>query len=366
VLVGLAVLFVVLAAIASRVTLPEYALVPGQAQPVAGLLTVPDGHGHHVDGATLLTDVGVDPVTLASWIGAQFSSDTTLVPRNVLTGHLPVSEFDAQGTVDMEESQLTANAVALRQLGYQVPERDVGATVYVIDPNSPAWHALHIGDVISAVDGTAVTNPAQLVAAIRRHRPGETVTLRVGSISKPLPGHDVSVRLGSMRSGGHTVAFLGIGAPGAEVEAMGTQPHYAFPFEVKIDSDNIGGPSAGLAFTLGILDSLSGGHLTGGRTVAATGTIRPDGSVGEVGGVAQKTVAVERAHASVFVVPQGELGVARAHATPGLKVVGVSSLHQALAELRHLGGVTGPADSGPPPGPGGHSVPEDWKYSPWS
>jgi len=151
---------------------------------------------------------------------------------------------------------------------------------------------------------------------------------------------------------------------------MGTQPVYDFPFPVSINSDDIGGPSAGLAWTLGILNSLSGGRLTGGRIIAATGTIRPDGSVGDVGGVQQKTVAVERAGATLFLVPltstHYELKIARSMATPGLKVMEVGSLSQALTDLEHAGGHLGDAAKGPPPGPDGHSVPTDWKDSPWS
>jgi PDZ domain-containing protein len=206
--------------------------------------------------------------------------------------------------------------------------------------------------------------------AVRSHRPGDTVTIRVGSIAHPTPGHDVSVRLGSITSNHKRVAFLGIGDPDVPVAGMGTQPEYDFPFAVSINSDGIGGPSAGLAWTLGILNTLSGGDLTGGRIVAATGTIRPDGSVGDVGGVQQKTVAVERAGATLFLVPQtpthAELKIARSLATPGLKVMEVSSLAEALTDLEHLGGTLGPAAQGPPAGPDGHSVPTDWQESPWS
>ena len=98
--------------------------------------------------------------------------------------------------------------------------------------------------------------------------------------------------------------FIGIGDPqAADIPAMGTQPAYEFPFSVSINSDDIGGPSAGLAWTLGIISKLSGGDITGGKTVAATGTIHPDGTVGDVGGVKQKTVAVQRAGATLSWCP---------------------------------------------------------------
>jgi PDZ domain-containing protein len=108
---------------------------------------------------------------------------------------------------------------------------------------------------------------------------------------------------------------------------------------VSVDAGNIGGPSAGLAFTLAILDALSGGRLTGGHTVAATGTIDAQGNVGDVGGVQEKTAAVEKAGAQVFFVPEVELAVARSVAGKSLQVVGVTRLQQVLGILqRRYGG----------------------------
>jgi PDZ domain-containing protein len=352
----------------SLITAPYTELIPGDALPVSSLITVPSGRAHPIRGKVLLTDVGVQTLHYLEYYWGQIFSnpDNSVVPTGEVTYNLPDSEFDAQGTVDMAESQLTAKSVALRQLGYAVPMRDVGVTIYVIDPTSPAWGTLQVGDVITSIDGTPTTSPLALQAAIRAHQPGEVVTIRVGSIAQPTPGHDVSVRLGSLTSDHKKTAFLGIGDPGVPVAGMGTQPEYDFPFPVSINSDDIGGPSAGLAWTLGILNTLSGGNLTGGRIVAATGTIRPDGTVGDVGGVQQKTVAVNEAGATVFLVPEPELSVAKAMAGPDLKVFAVQTLGQALTDLERLGGKLGPAAQGPPPGPDGHSVPTDWQYSPWS
>jgi PDZ domain-containing secreted protein len=190
--------------------------------------------------------------------------------------------------------------------------------------------------------------------------------LRVGTVADPAAGHDVTLKLGAMKEDGKTVPFVGIGDPKAPINGMGTQPVYTYPFPIRMSTDGIGGPSAGLAFTLGIINSLSGGHLTGGHIVAATGTIHPDGTVGDVGGVKEKTVAVKRAGATLFLVPPQEYAVARAKAGAGLKVVAVSSLSQAISVLEHQGGTPGAAAVGPPPGPGGDSVPFDWQDSPWT
>jgi PDZ domain-containing protein len=116
------------------------------------------------------------------------------------------------------------------------------------------------------------------------------------------------------------------------------QLRFDFPFTVNVDSAGIGGPSAGLAFTLGILDALRPGELTGGHRVAVTGTISLDGTVGPVGGVVQKTAAVRAAGIGLFLVPPQEYDMARAHAGSKLKVVRVSTLEDALRALGQQGG----------------------------
>ena len=348
-------------------TAPYYEIVPGDAQPVSGLVSVPSAQAHPVTGKILLTDVGVNTMTYLAFIPAWLDPNADIVPAGELTAGLPVSEFDAQGVVDMEESQLTAKAVALRQLGYQVPETDAGVTAYVIDPHGPSWNVLHVGDVVTAINGIPTPDPNQLVSVLHsRFQPGQTVRVTVGTVTKPTPGRDVTVRLGSTRQGSKVYPLIGIGDLHAPIPSMGTQPVYDLPFPVSISSDGIGGPSAGLAFTLGIIDTLTGGRLTGGKIVAATGTIHPDGTVGDVGGVAQKTVAVQRAGATLFLVPPQELAVARSKATGGLRVEAVADLAQAMADLQALGGQLGDAAKGPPAGPGGHSVPEGWQGAPWT
>jgi PDZ domain-containing protein len=259
--VGVLLVLAALVIASSIISVPYYALAPGDALPVSALITVPAQHRHPVKGQILLTDVEVESLKLIDYFGAELDPDDDVVPTGALTGGLPVSEFDAQGVVDMEESQMTAHAVALRQLGYSVPERDAGVTIYVIDPGSPAWRTLQVGDVVTSVNGTPTTNPQALVNAVRTQHPGDVVRLQVGTIADPTPGRTVSVRLSSTVEDHQKVAFLGIGDPQVPIAAMGTQPTYDFPFAVSINSDNIGGPSAGLAWTLGIINTVSGGHL---------------------------------------------------------------------------------------------------------
>src|SRR6202043_3435108 len=137
-------------------------------------ISVPPGRGHPLHGKVLLTDVGVQTLHYLEYYYEQIfpNPDNTIVPTGEVTYNLPESQFTAQGVVDMAESQLTAKSVALRQLGYSVPEHDVGVTIYVIDPGSPASSSLQVGEVVTSIDNTPTTNPVALQKAVRSHQPG--------------------------------------------------------------------------------------------------------------------------------------------------------------------------------------------------
>lgn len=348
----LLVILLVAIIVSFRINLPYFALVPGQAQAVGPLLTVPQGRAHHVNGQLLLTDVGEGDVTLGNWLYYKLDSNAQLYKKSdFIASGTSEQEYDQQGVVEMDESQLTAAAVSLRQLGYSVPYYNAGVLVWATEAGTGAYTALQVGDVITAVDSDPTPTAEALSKAMVGRKPGQKVTLKVGTVDNPQKDHYVTVKLSSTRVSGKVVAIIGV--------QVFTQPGWTYPFHVSVNVNNIGGPSAGLAFTLGLLDTLDGGNLTGGRTISATGTICADGSVGQVGGVPQKTVAVENAHATIFLVPEAEVAQAKQKATSSLHVFGVSTLAQALQDLESLGGKLGTAATGPPAGPGGHSLPSD-------
>jgi PDZ domain-containing protein len=204
---------------------------------------------------------------------------------------------------------------------------------------------LKVSQVITAVNGTAVTGVCSLDSALHGLQPGTKATLSVEQSTVKESGAFVNgpivarpITLGAPPKG-LTAGACGLGKPTAFLGILPiTQESWAFPVKVVVRTQDIGGPSAGLSMTLGIIDKLSGGHLTGGHTIAATGTIEANGSVGDVGGVAQKTVAVERAGATVFFVPPQEKKAAMSKDTPQLHVYAVSTLDQALQILERLGG----------------------------
>lgn len=321
-----AALVALLLGVLALVPIPYYSLSPGLARQVNDLVVIDGAQVYPPDGEVLLTTVSLRHVTAFEAVAGWFDGDVEVLHEDVL---FPPSIEDptAFNLALMRSSKETALLVAFQQLGYPVAEHGEGALVIGVMPGLPAEGVFEPGDVILRVDGAAVTTSGQAVAALSGRSPGENVRFTVFSLSRDDTREEI-VQLAEREGGGSVVG----------VNLQTYLPRFDFPFEVDIDSGTIGGPSAGLAFTLAVLDALTPGELTGGRTVAATGTIDIDGRVGPVGGVGQKTVAVKEAGATVFLVPRSEAPVARAKAGDSLRVVGVETLDDALRALTELGG----------------------------
>jgi Lon-like protease len=228
----------------------------------------------------------------------------------------------------MNDSQLTAKAVALETLGYEVPRTGKGAQVVAVDPESPAAGTLEVGDVITAIDGTPVTLSEEIGPLVRDRTPGEPVTM---TVTRGDEERTVTVDTRAAADG----EFEGQAQVGIATQTLDLQ--YDFPVDITIDTGKVGGPSAGLAFTLTIIDEMTPGSLTAGANIAVTGTIQPDASVGEIGGIEQKAAAAQDAGATLFIVPAAEAGEARRYAGD-MDVVGVENLDDALAALEAAGG----------------------------
>ncbi|HEX3980937.1 MAG TPA: S16 family serine protease, partial [Acidimicrobiales bacterium] len=323
--------------VASRWNLNYYALLPGTAQPVQQFITVPADKGHPVTHPVLLTDVEIGRVTALTYLFYRLQSNSTLEQVEAVTGGTPPSQLNAQGALEMSQAENDAKAAALTRLGYSVPATPSGAVIFGTYPGTPAYRALSVGDVVTAVDGVATPTAKALVTTLARYHSGDTVrlTVRKGGTAPPAP-IPITLKTTEVDVGGGQMVKLDLGIQPED------QVDFTYPFDVTIDVTNIGGPSAGLAMTLGVIDALTSGSITGGRTVAATGTIDSQGDVGDVGGVAQKTVAVENAGASIFLVPPQEYKAAMSKDRPGLKVYAVSTLDQALDVLAAHGGTVPP------------------------
>lgn len=314
---------------ANNIQVPYYAIAPGDALAVRPLVRVVDGPSFTPKGSMFLCTVSLGPTTIFEALQGWLDPNVDVVPERVIVP--PNADADEVRTINlqaMDTSKEQAIGVAFEELGYDAITGG-GAEIVQVQKGSPGAGLLVAGDVITAIDGTPVELDAEAVTTLRTHEPGDvahlTITPKGGGAPK-----DVPVTLGTNPDGS--------GRPFVGVNLRTAAPRFNFPYKVDIASDRIGGPSAGLAFTLQVLDQLTKGELTGGRQVAATGTIELDGSVGEVGGVAQKTAAVRAAGVHLFLVPTSEVADARRHAGKGLRVEGVRNIHDALRILAGLGG----------------------------
>lgn len=322
--------------------LPYYALAPGSARNVTPLIEAGEPADlYPPEGEVLLTTISLQQVHPFQAVVGWLRSDVDVLPEEaVLPPDTSDQEYRQFNYQVMDESKQNAIVVALRRLGYEVKEKGEGALVEKVLPQFPAQGRLQPGDVIKAIEGKPIALVTDATAIISAHEPGDVLTIDLVQADGTEPRQVQVPVAADPEQGGKTV--LG-------VFLRSFKRDFDLPFDVDIQSGNIGGPSAGLAFTLSVIDSLSPGELTGGRKVAVTGTIEIDGRVGDVGGVAQKTSAVKAAGADVFLVPAGEYEVAKARAGSRLTVIKVTTLQEALDALGSLGGdlsALGPATPG--------------------
>jgi PDZ domain-containing protein len=256
-------------------------------------------------------------IPLTRVFGSWLDPTSAVVPTRLLYPESETSQqVEQQGTEEMLQSQDAAAVAALRHLGLPVT---LFVSVGEITPGSPASRSLHTGERILAVDGTPVSTGSQVVALVRKHKPGDTVRFEVLRSGKPTQVDVVTVPSAE----DPTVALVGF------VPVDG----YSSPVKVTIRLANVGGPSAGLMFTLGVVDKLTPQQENGGLHVAGTGTMDVDGNVGTIGGIRQKMAGARSDGATVFLVPAGNCSEALLGVPAGLRLVKVTTLDDALSGL---------------------------------
>jgi Lon-like protease len=225
-------------------------------------------------------------------------------------------ETQTQDTEEMASSQELATAAALTQLhiSYQ-NEVEVVSTV----AGYPASKSLKAGDIIEAVDGKPVTQDTSLSSVITSQPVGTTFQVEVLRAGKTL-----------------TFPIASKSSKGTPVIGVQVQQTYKFPFNVNISVGNIGGPSAGMMFALGIIDKITNMNLTGGKFIAGTGEITQAGQVEPIGGIQQKMVGARDAGATVFLAPAGNCSDVVGAVPAGLQVVKVSTLSGAISDLQAI------------------------------
>jgi Lon-like protease len=303
----------------------EYVFLPDPPHNADELVQVPGEKTEPENGGIYMVDIVVRKASLLEWLlgklhAPQLHEGASLVP-GVEVNPAGVSEAQQrrQSLNEMSQSQLVAAAVALRYLGHKVDAKPDGAQVTLVYPNSPADGKLQIGDVIIEANGKKVATTGDLRTAMAPVKPGQEVTFVV------------------RRSGGRQDVRLGTRADPQEPNRavvgviIEQSADIDLPVKVRINAGSIGGPSAGLAFALDIVDE-SGRDLDHGRKIVVTGALDLDGKVEPIGGIQQKTIAAKDAHAALFLVPDENAVEAKRNAG-GMKVVPVSSFREALSAL---------------------------------
>lgn len=219
-----------------------------------------------------------------------------------------------QDSEQMVNSQQTAQAAALCQLGISFTTID---TISGTISGLPAAGRLHRGDVVKAVDGKPVTCKSSAATMIRARPVGHRVVLTIARSGK--------VRTVALRTGSYK---------GEPVIGVNVVESFKFPFQVKINIGNVGGPSAGMMFALAIIDKLTPSNLTGGKFIAGTGEIEVNGAVDPIGGIQQKMAAARAAGATVFLAPADNCSDTAGSVPTGLRVIKVSTLRGAIAALK--------------------------------
>ena len=315
-------------------TVPYVALKPGPAYDTTGsvgttkVISISGATEHDNAGQLDLTTVSVaDHISLIEALKGWLSPNEAILPREIVFQPDQTQEqTNQQNAQEMTDSQNAATTAALTYLGYKGT-----TTVYVgsVNKGFPAEGKLKAGDELVSIDGTKVTSTTQLRSLIGRHKAGEDVT--VGYVRD---GRAATVTVGTVAAKDETKRPV-VGAQ------LGTRTE--FPIKVEIKLQDVGGPSAGLMFALGIVDKLGTTSLTGGRNVAGTGEITPDGKVGPIGGIAQKMRGAKAVGATYFLSPVDNCQEARDTKPSGITLIKVSTLQSALAALKTL------RDGGTPP-----------------
>lgn len=315
------------------IRLPWYTLSPGSSRSTEPLISVEGAPTYGNDGAVDFLTVSMRQVTpievVASWVNPDLELRSQ---EEVLDKQTPDENRDLNLRM-MADSKDAAQYQALARLGYEIPAKGTGAVIAKVVTGSPSEGLLVPGDVVVAVNAEPVMFNQQLVNIVGSTAPGLVLSLKVEPLHEngdgALPARTVEVALGA-RESDPTKGYLGVSTFTRDLS-------FDFPVSVTIDSGQVGGPSAGLAFTLGILDVMTPGSLTGGLKVATTGTIALDGSVGRIGGMHQKVITARRRGVQLMLVPRSEIDEARKYAN-GLRIEPVDSLNEALAVLTTVGG----------------------------
>jgi Lon-like protease len=285
---------VLLAGILFFIPVPYYVFQPGSALEVGPMVHV-EKLSYREKGSFLLTTVAVREGNIYGYLAGQWNPEIELVPKKEVLGKGENSReyYERQEEV-MKQSEENAVIAAFRTAGRPVKVKTMGVEVFRTLENMPAQGVLQKGDLIQRINGQQVQTAEELVKKLWDRKPGDQVRLTFLRKGKEKTR---TLRLAMLNGEERGIKRAGIGVVPITKRKVETDPR------VHVDAERIGGPSAGLMFTLEIMNQLQSEDITHGHRIAGTGTITPDGEVGQIGGVQHKIVAADKAGAEVFFVP---------------------------------------------------------------
>lgn len=335
VILGVVVLLVCAVALLNLVNVPKVIFRPGPVYDTLGevdgasVISVDGAQTYPTSGSLDFTTITVTggpqfPVSAWDWIVAQVDPSTAVTDEeDVFPDNATPAQVREQNIELMQNSQEEAAVVALRATGEDVPEQVKVAQVLV---GAPADGVLRADDEILEVDGTPISNAEEVREALQDFDPGTEVDLLVGR-----DGEERTIAVpteeGEVPEGEDS---------GPTIVGVFLRPDFVLPFEVTIDAGNVGGPSAGLMFSLALYDTLTPGPLTGGADIAGTGTITSTGDVGGIGGIRQKMLGAQQSGADYFLAPAANCGEVVGHVPDGLTVTSVETFEQARTSVEAI------------------------------
>ena len=305
--------------------LDYYIQMPGEALDVRSVVTVPDADEDD-EGSFLLTVVLGRQANIPAYVWALMQPDYAIYPlEEVIPAEMDDAEYHELMLSSMAQSQDIAAALALRHYGYAVEEHGEGALVVAVSDTSTAKESIAPGDIIVRLDDTDVQFSTSLTNALLHRVPGEMVSLVLDRDGEKIP---LSVEL-SPKESDPAVGAIGV--------ACVTYNWFMdFALDIDINTNNIGGSSAGLMMTLEMMNQLDPSDITGGYCIAGTGTVDLQGNVGAIGGVQQKVIGATRTGAQYFLVPLENAAEAREVASSAITLVEVATVGDALEFLATL------------------------------
>jgi PDZ domain-containing protein len=311
------VLLIAAAFAAGWVPLPFFSFGAGPAREIVPLIHVEGPPTYGSSGRLVMTTIQFTQLTALGALVAWIDPEEAVVDEEVVypPGLSPPEEVH-RATSQMDQSKIDAAAVVLSNVTDYPREHGPGALVEFVGPGCPADGRLFPGDLIVRIDGRRVGSKREASRLIDAVPADEPVEFRIEADGEE---SDVLVTRGS--------------CPGSDEPLIGIVLVEPFPFEITIESGEVGGPSAGLMWAVGLYDVLTRSDLTAGRTIAGTGSIDLDGNVGPIGGILDKVVAARDARADIMLVPRDNLSELRDVDTGALRLIPVSTFDEAVEAL---------------------------------